>query len=55
MSPEGKKVSVFIPIYESSDLVEELLEELTNNTYESKEIFVVIDKPNGKSLEVVKK
>ena len=55
MTPKGKKVSVFIPIYENSDSLEELLEELTNDSYENKEIFVTIDKPNEKSLEVTKK
>ena len=55
MPLEGKKVSVFIPVYENSDLLEELLEELTNDSYENKEIFVTIDNPNEKSLEVAKK
>ena len=55
MTPKGKKVSVFIPIYENSDSLEELLEELTNDPYKNKEIFVTIDKPNEKSLEVTKK
>jgi cellulose synthase/poly-beta-1,6-N-acetylglucosamine synthase-like glycosyltransferase len=53
--PRGRKVSVFIPVYENSDLLEELLEELTKDTYENKEIFVTIDKPVQKSLEVAKK
>jgi len=55
MHLEGKKISVFIPVYEDSDLLEELLEELTNGSYENNEIFVTIDKPNEKSLEVAKK
>jgi len=53
--PRGRKVSVFIPVYENSDLLEELLEELTKDTYENKEIFVTIDKPVQKSLGVAKK
>ena len=53
--PRGRKVSVFIPVYENSDLLGELLEELTNDSYENKEIFVTIDKPNEKSLEVARK
>ena len=55
MPLEGKKVSVFIPVYENSDLLEELLEELTNDSYENKEIFVTIDNPNEKSLEIARK
>ncbi|MBE0511805.1 glycosyltransferase family 2 protein [Candidatus Bathyarchaeota archaeon] len=55
MTPKEKKVSVFIPVYENSDSLEELLEDLTNDSYENKEIFVMIDKPNEKSLEVAKK
>jgi cellulose synthase/poly-beta-1,6-N-acetylglucosamine synthase-like glycosyltransferase len=51
----GKKVSVFIPVYENSDLLEELLGELMNDVQENKEIFVTIDKPDQKSLEVAKK
>ncbi len=35
--------------------MEELLEDLTNDSHENKEIFVTIDKPNEKSLEVAKK
>ncbi len=55
MTLEMKKISVFIPVYENSDWLEKLLEELTNDSYENKEIFVTIDKPNEKSLKVAKK
>lgn len=51
----GRKISIFIPVYENSDLLEELLEELVNDAYENKEIFVTIDNPNQKSLKVVEK
>jgi cellulose synthase/poly-beta-1,6-N-acetylglucosamine synthase-like glycosyltransferase len=51
----GKKVSVFIPVYKNSDLLDELLEELTSDTYVEKEIFVAIDEPNREALESVKK
>jgi cellulose synthase/poly-beta-1,6-N-acetylglucosamine synthase-like glycosyltransferase len=47
--------SIFIPVYEGSDLLAELLETLTNDTYEKKEITVIIDNPNMKSVEVVEK
>jgi biofilm PGA synthesis N-glycosyltransferase PgaC len=50
-----KKVGVFIPVYKGSDLLEELIEKLIKDTYKNKEIFITIDKPNQKSLEIVKK
>jgi len=50
-----KKISVFIPVYKSSDLLERLLDDLTSCEYENKEIFVVIDEPDKKSMEAVKK
>lgn len=51
----GRRISVFIPVYRSSDLLDGLLEKLTNCSYENKEIFVAIDEPDDKSLKVVKK
>jgi cellulose synthase/poly-beta-1,6-N-acetylglucosamine synthase-like glycosyltransferase len=50
-----KKVSVFTPVYKNSDLLQRLLEELINDTYERKEIFVIIDEPDEKAFELVKK
>jgi cellulose synthase/poly-beta-1,6-N-acetylglucosamine synthase-like glycosyltransferase len=50
-----RRISVFIPVYKGSDLLESLLEELTNCTYENREIFVAMDEPDEKSFEVVKK
>jgi len=47
--------SIFIPVYEGSDLLAKLLETLTNDAYEKKEIIVIVDKPNAKSLEVMEK
>ena len=55
MRLEEKKISVFIPVYEGSNLLDDLLEELTSDSYENKEIFVTIDRPDEKSLEVAKK
>ena len=55
MCLEDKKISVFIPVYEGSDLLDDLLEELINDSYENKEIFVTIDKPDEKSLQIAKK
>jgi cellulose synthase/poly-beta-1,6-N-acetylglucosamine synthase-like glycosyltransferase len=49
-----KKISVFIPVYKSSDLLEHLLDELTGNAYADKEIFVVVDEPDEKSIKAVK-
>ncbi len=49
------KVSVFLPVYKSSDLLENLLEELANDSYEDKEIFVTIDEPDAESRELAKK
>ncbi|MCS7113864.1 MAG: glycosyltransferase family 2 protein [Candidatus Bathyarchaeota archaeon] len=51
----ARKISVFIPVYRGSDLLDGLLQELTNCRYEDKEIFVAIDEPDEKSLKVVKK
>lgn len=52
---ERNAISVFVPVYKNDDLLEELLEGLTNNSYEQKEIFVIIDEPTEKSLEIAKK
>jgi cellulose synthase/poly-beta-1,6-N-acetylglucosamine synthase-like glycosyltransferase len=49
------KVSVFIPVYVGSDLLEGLVKTLTNDAYERKEIFVIIDEPNIESLKIVEK
>ncbi len=48
-----KAVSVFIPVYEGSDLLEPLLERLTSDEYPNKEIFVAIDKPDERSIKTV--
>ncbi|MGB9854637.1 MAG: glycosyltransferase [Candidatus Bathyarchaeales archaeon] len=50
----GKKISVFIPVYKSSDLLDPLLDALTDSAYADKEIFVVIDEPDEKSIKTVK-
>lgn len=46
------RLSIFVPVYQESDLLEPLLKELVRDSYQSKEIFVVIDEPTGKSLEI---
>ncbi len=49
------KISVFIPVYEHSDLLEELLESLANDSYRNREIFVTIDRPSEETLKVVER
>jgi len=48
-------VSVFIPVYKESKFLDRLLKTLTEDAYEKKEIIVVIDNPNMKSLDIVEK
>lgn len=50
-----KKVSVFIPVYRESEFLEQILTSLLNDPYNKKEIFVAIDEPTQKSLEIAKK
>lgn len=50
-----KKISVFIPVYRSADLLCSLLEELTNCAYADKEIFVAIDEPGEKFTNIINK
>jgi len=49
------KISIFIPVYGESDLLLPLLHEILNDSYGSKEIFVIIDKPTKGSLEITEK
>jgi cellulose synthase/poly-beta-1,6-N-acetylglucosamine synthase-like glycosyltransferase len=49
------EISVFIPVYEGSSLLEPLLEKLVSESVDKKEIFVCIDKPNEESLKVVER
>lgn len=51
---DTKRISVFIPVYRESDLLKQLLSSLLNDSYENKEIFVVIDEPTQKSIDLVK-
>jgi cellulose synthase/poly-beta-1,6-N-acetylglucosamine synthase-like glycosyltransferase len=50
-----KKISIFIPVYRESDLLEPLLRSLLDDSYGEKEIFIVIDEPTPRSLEVASK
>ena len=49
-----KKVSVIIPIYNSSKHIKECLESVVNQTYKNIEIIVVDDKSTDNSVEIVK-
>jgi len=48
-------VSIFIPVYRESDLLEPLLRDLLTDLYQPKEIFVIIDDPTERSLDIVKR
>ncbi|MEM2180701.1 MAG: glycosyltransferase family 2 protein [Nitrososphaeria archaeon] len=52
---QEKKISIFIPVYVNSELLDSLLEELLKDNYENKEIFVIIDNPNQDSLNLFEK
>jgi len=52
MSP---KISIFIPVYRESIFLEPLLTRLLEDPYKNKEIYVVIDEPTEKSVEISKK
>jgi cellulose synthase/poly-beta-1,6-N-acetylglucosamine synthase-like glycosyltransferase len=48
-------ISILIPVYKESELVETLLNQLIKDQYKEKEIITVIDEPTQNSLELVKK
>ncbi|MEM3840252.1 MAG: glycosyltransferase family 2 protein [Candidatus Bathyarchaeia archaeon] len=54
-SSKDRRISVFIPVYRHSDLLEELLEGLVNDSYQNKEIFVTIDEPTADAHRVVER
>ena len=49
------KISVLIPVYRESTLLERLLTDLLRDPYPSKEVLVVIDEPTEISLDVVER
>ena len=49
-----KKVSVIIPMHNSSKHIKECIESVLNQTYNNIEIIVVDDKSKDNSLEIVK-
>jgi len=50
-----KRISVFIPVYKNSDLLDSLINTLVNDNYINKEIFVILDLPDQNSLNIVEK
>ena len=50
-----KKVSVIIPMYNSSKYIKECLDSVINQTYSNLEIIIVDDKSSDNSLDIVKK
>ncbi|MCS7120370.1 MAG: glycosyltransferase family 2 protein [Nitrososphaerota archaeon] len=48
-------LSIFIPVYKESELLEQLLNTLLSDPFEDKEIFVIIDEPTPNSLGLEKK
>ena len=49
------RISVFIPVYRNSDLLEDLLEELVSDPYWNREIFIVVDEPAEEVFEIVER
>lgn len=50
-----QKISIFIPVYRESELLGASLKSLIRDPYKNKEIFVVMDEPTKKSLELTKR
>jgi cellulose synthase/poly-beta-1,6-N-acetylglucosamine synthase-like glycosyltransferase len=50
-----QKISIFIPVYRESDLLDDILKSLLEDTYNNKEIITVVDEPTENSLGLVKR
>ena len=48
-------ISIFIPVYRESELLDASLRNLIKDTYKNKEIFVIVDEPTKNSLEIIKR
>lgn len=51
----NEMISIFIPVYRESDFLEPLLRSLLEDPYGEKEIFVIVDEPTDRSIEVSKR
>ena len=49
------KISVLIPVYRESEQLESLLNALLSDSYENKELIVVIDEATDRSLQIIDK
>jgi len=54
-SKDLDKISILVPVYRESSLLERLLTDLLRDPYQSKEVLVVIDEPTEISLNVVER
>ena len=48
-----KKVSVIIPVYNSSKYLKECLDSVINQTYQNLEIIIINDNSNDNSLSII--
>ena len=49
------KLSIFIPVFRESEHLEKLIKNLLSDSFRDKEIFVIVDEPSEKTLELVRK
>jgi len=46
------RISIFIPVYKESDLLEPLLDGLLRDPYDEKELFVIVDEATERSIDL---
>ena len=49
------KLSIFIPVFRESEHLEKLIKNLLSDSFKDKEIFVIVDEPSEKTLELARK